>query len=90
MGALHRFTAQAAVSLHVQTDWGVSQYLVPVLRRVRYAQLQQHQLLVLADTPADAVVYTLTAGGWLFQLHMVVTACRANHRKPAKATAPPL
>ena len=61
------------------------EYLVPVLRRVRYTQLQQHQLLVLADTPANAVVHTLAAGGWVLQLHIVVTASGTNDCKPATA-----
>lgn len=62
---------------------GTGEYLVPVLGRIRYAQLQQHQLLMLADALSDAEVHTLAAGGWVFQLHIVVTAGGANDCKSA-------
>ena len=58
-------------------------HLVPVLRLVRYAQLQQHQLLMLADALSDTVVNTLASGSWVLELNIVVTAGRPNHCKPA-------
>ncbi len=66
---------------------GTGEYLVPVLGCIRYAQLQQHQLLMLADAPSDAVVHTLAAGGWVFQLHIVVTAGGADDCKSAPVGA---
>ena len=60
-------------------------YLVPVLRFVGDAQLQQHQLLMLADALADAVVHTLTCWRWILQLYVVVAASRPNHCKSATA-----
>jgi len=56
---------------------------VPVLRLVRYAQLQQHQLLMLADALSDTVVNTLAGGSWILELDIVVTASGPNHCKPA-------
>jgi len=56
---------------------------VPVLRLVRYAQLQQHQLLMLADALSDTVVNTLASGSWILELNIVVTASRPDHCKPA-------
>ncbi len=58
-------------------------HLVPVLRLVRYTQLQQHQLLMLADALSDTVVDTLASGSWILELNIVVTASRPDHCKPA-------
>lgn len=58
-------------------------HLVPVLRLIRYAQLQQDQLLVLANALSDAVVHTLTSGRGIFEFNIVVTASGPNHGKPA-------
>lgn len=56
---------------------------MPVLRLVRNAQLQQYQLLMLADALSDAVVNALAGGSWILELNVVVTASRPDHCKPA-------